>query len=244
MTNEPRAAAVAGTEKRKAISMTNTSWLPTFLRWLFTVLAIFTALGALILCLCLMIDPSLPPDTHFGPLALHIMGQPATVALRDSTFTLSALHGGLGLRVEQAGGLIETLKHYGLPVLILNALFFAVLFDLLRRLFRNVGRGESFTQQTVRLVQIIGVSLIVFSLVSAFADSWFHHAIFSYLAQHAEVSISGTSLHLPQPHGFRISGGHGFPFGSSAFFTGLLVLALSEVFRQGLVLKHENDLTV
>jgi Protein of unknown function (DUF2975) len=28
------------------------------------------------------------------------------------------------------------------------------------------------------------------------------------------------------------------------FFSGLLVLALSEVFRQGLALKTENDLTV
>ena len=36
----------------------------------------------------------------------------------------------------------------------------------------------------------------------------------------------------------------GFLFGSPLFFSGLLVLALSEVFRQGLALKDENALTI
>lgn len=225
--------------------MTNTSWLPKALRWMFAIFSIFAALCAGALLLCLMIDPTLPPSFHFGPLNVNLMGQPGTVAMRDSAFALTALHGAINLSVEQAGGLIETLKHYGLPVLILNAVFFAVLFDLLRRLFRNVGRGESFTRQSVRLVQIIGVSLIIFSLVSAFAESWFVHAMYAYLAQHAVLVISGTPLHLPPSHGMTIHiGSHGFPFGTPVFFSGLLVLALSEVFRQGLVLKRENDLTV
>ena len=34
------------------------------------------------------------------------------------------------------------------------------------------------------------------------------------------------------------------PFGSPLFFSSLLVLALSEVFRQGLALKDENALTI
>lgn len=227
--------------------MTNTSWLPKVLRWMFAVFSILAALGAVALCVLWLIDPHLPPNTRFAePLGVFLLGHPGTVAFQNSTFTLTALHGNVLLTVEQAGGLIEVLKHYGLPVLILNAAFFALLFDLLRRLFRNVGRGESFTWQSVRLVQIVGGSLIVFSLVSAFAESWFVHAAYAYLVQHAALSISGTILHLPQAqtHGIGIGRGHGFPFGSPMFFSGLLVLALSEVFRQGLVLKSENDLTV
>lgn len=226
--------------------MTNTSWLPKVLRWMFAIFSILAALGVVALCVLWLVDPQLPPGTHFGPLHVHLMDQPGTVALKNSTFTLTALHGNVLLTVKQAGGLIDVLKHYGLPVLILNAAFFALLFDLLRRLFRNVGRGESFTWQSVRLVQIVGGSLIVFSLVSAFAESWFVHAAYAYVAQHAALSISGTMLHLPQVqmHGFGIGRGHRFPFGTPMFFSGLLVLALSEVFRQGLVLKSENDLTV
>jgi hypothetical protein len=232
--------------------MTNTSWLPKFLRWMFTIFAIFTALGAVALFVLLVIDPTLPPGLHFGPHAIEVNEIPATVTFRNSTFFLNALHGGLSATVQNTDRLIELLKHYGLPVLILSALFYTALFDLLRRLFRNVGRGESFTRQTVRLVQIIGVSLLVFSVVSAFAEGLFHFALYSYLAQHATIFVSGTAIHLPQPQDMKFDGhgeisfssGDGSVFGAPLFFTGLLVLALSEVFRQGLVLKSEHDLTV
>ncbi len=220
--------------------MSNTAWLPKALRWLFAFFSIAVALGAVALCVLWLVDPHLPPGARFAkPLGAVLLGQPGTVAFQNSTFTLTALHGDVLLTVKQADGLIEVLKHYGLPVLILHTAFFALLFDLLRRLFRNVGRSESFTWQSVRLVQIVGLSLIVFSLVSAFAESWFVHAAYAYLAQHAALSISGTMLHLPQAE----THGYNFRFGSM-FFSGLLVLALSEVFRQGLVLKSENDLTV
>jgi hypothetical protein len=90
-------------------------------------------------------------------------------------------------------------------------------------------------------VQAIGVCLLVFSVVSAVGESWFHFALYSYLAHNATLSISGMTVHLPPLHRVEIGGS---PFGSPFFFCGLLVLALSEVFRQGLVLKRENDLTV
>jgi hypothetical protein len=223
-----------------------TAILPKIFRWVFTVLAVLAGLAAVSIVVALLVDPALPAGTHFGPTNVDILGQPGTVALRavdgDSDFTLNALRGNLILVVGKAGGLIEVLKHRGLPVLLLNALFFATLFELLRRLFLNVGRGESFTPQSVRLVQLVGGTLIVFSLVSALAENWFVHAAYAYLASHAVVTISGTSLRLPAPDGMRFP--HGGPFSSPVFFSGLLVLALSEVFRQGLALKNEHDLTV
>ena len=228
--------------------MTAVSVLPKIFRWVFTVFAVFAALGAVAVCVAMLIDPKLPPGTHFGPLTVEMMGQPGTVALRavgdDSDFTVTALRGSLTLFVEKAGGLIEVVKHYGLPVVLIYTLFLTILFDLLRRLFRNVGRGESFSRQSVYLVQMVGGALIVYSLVSAFAESWFVHATYGYLAQHAVVTVSGTSLHLPAPRGMWFPRRNDFPFGSPVFFSGLLVLALSEVFRQGLALKNENDLTV
>ncbi len=223
--------------------MTNTAWLPKLLRWIFAIMSIGSGILAVALVAVLVIDPKLPFD-QLGPFKVDVAGQPGTVSMWNSNFVLSALHGSIVVRMTDAGGLIELLKHYGLPLIILNAVVFAVLFDLMRRLFRNVGRGESFTQATVRLVQIIGVSLLVFSLVSAVAESWFHYALFTYLSQHAMISISGTTISLPALQGFTVSSGGPFPFGNPVFFTGLLVLALSEVFRQGLVLKRENDLTV
>jgi hypothetical protein len=224
------------------------SALPTFFRWCFTVLAVLAVLGATCVCLAILIDPRLPPGTHFGPVTVDLLGQPGTVALRpangDSDFIVTALRGSVVLFIQKAGGMIDVLKRYGLPLILMNMIYFAVLFDLLRRLFRNVGRGDSFTLQSVRLVQALGGSLLAFSLVSAFGEHWFNEAAYSYLAQHTVVTVSGTALHLPVPHGRMFPHVGAFPFGSPVFFSGLLVLALSEVFRQGLALKSENDLTV
>ena len=228
--------------------MTSVAVLPNLFRWVFTILEALAALCAVAVLIAILIDPSLPAGTHFGPLPVDFGGQPGTVALRaangDSDFTVTALKGSIVLFVSQAGGLIEVAKHYGLPLVLIGAIFFVVLFDLLRRLFRNVGHGDSFTRQSVYLVQIIGVSLILYSVVSAFAEAWFFHALLAYLAEHAVLTISGNQLHLPAPQGMTLWHGHGFPFGSPLFFSGLLILALSEVFRQGLALKNEHDLTV
>ena len=224
--------------------MTNTAWLPKVLRWMFTFFVVVMTLAAIAVCIVIVIDPSLPPGTHFGPMKVDIFGQPGIVSFKDSAFALTAFRGVLAISVRNAGGLIEMLKHYGLPLILLRIVFCIVVFELLRRLFRNVGRRESFTLPTLRLVQILGVSLIVYSIVSAMADAWFVHAMYAYLIQNAQIAVSGSPLHLSQSHNVQITMRGDFPFGTPIFFSGLLVLALSEVFRQGLALKSENDLTV
>jgi Protein of unknown function (DUF2975) len=224
------------------------SVLPKLFHWLFAFLEFVFVLGVVVICAALLVNPKLPAGTHFGPMQVDLMGQPGTLTLRpvggDSDFTVTALRGSLNLLVKGAGGLIEVAKQYGLPLILIKSLFLAVLFELLRRLFRNVGRGESFTRQTVSLVQIIGGSLLLYSLVTAVSERCFFHAVFNYVALHSVLTISGTELHLPQMHGSPMPGLSGNLFDSPIFFSGLLVLALSEVFRQGLALKNENDLTV
>ena len=156
---------------------------------------------------------------------------------------MSAFRGNLTVTVDKPAGVVELLKAHGLPVLFIYAVFFTALFEALRRLFRNVGRGDSFTPHSVRLVQIVGVSLLVFSVLSSAAESWFVHAMYGYLADHTQIAISGTPVRLP-PAESPSWLGYRFPFGSSVFWCGLLILALAEVFRQGLALKRESDLTV
>jgi len=224
------------------------STLPTLFRWLFTILAGFAVFGVLVITVVILINPHVPVGAHFGPFTVDLLGHPGTIFLRPSNgdfdFTVTALRGSLTLFIARAGGLIELLKRYGLPLALMNMIFFAVLFDLLRRLFRNVGRGDSFTRETIRLVQYVGFTLLVFSVVSAFAEHWFGEAAFAWLAGHTVITVSGTALHLPDMGVSFFPQLHVLPFGSPVFYSGLLVLALSEVFRQGLVLKNENDLTV
>jgi hypothetical protein len=223
------------------------SWLPKALRWMFTFFVVITALGAIAVAVVMVIDPKLPPNIHFGPTKVFIQHEPAIVAIApengDLRLDLTAFRGTVHMSMDHGGGFIELLKHDGLPLVLLNILFLTALFELLRRLFRNVGRGESFTPHTLRLVQILGFGLLVFSLVAAAGEGWFNGAVQTYLAQHTAITISGVALHVPPSETLHFSGGN-FPFGTPLFFSGLLVLALSEVFRQGLMLKRENDLTV
>lgn len=228
--------------------MASISILPKLFRWAFTVLVALTGFAALVICVVIAVNPHLPPGTQFGPVNFDLMGQTGTVMLHpahgDSDLIATAFRGTMTLFVGKAGNFIEVSKHYGLPMVLLDVVFVAIIFELLRRLFRNVGRGESFTRDTVRLVQIVGGVLIAFSFVSSFAEGLFAYAVMSYFAQHAVITISGAALYLPSPHYVMMPRGGGFPIGSPIFFTGLLVLALSEVFRQGLALKNESELTI
>jgi hypothetical protein len=157
----------------------------------------------------------------------------------EPVFSVRAFNGNVTMTVP-ASGAVEKLKAYGLPLLLLYAVFLAALFEVLRRLFRNVGRGESFTPQSVRLVQIVGGALIVFSILCAIGENWFAHGMYAYLANQTHFAISGTPARLPPPG----PGAHWRLFDRSTLFYGLLILALAEVFRQGLVLRRENELTV
>jgi len=224
-------------------------FLPKLFRWVFTVLAVLMALAACVVLVAILVDPALPPDARLGPLNADFMGHPATIALQpaadgqgEQVLSARAFDGNVTLTVDKPSGAIERLKSYGLPLLLIYTVFFAALFELLRRLFRNVGRGESFTPQSVRLVQIVGGSLIVFSLIAAIGESWFAHAMYGYLADHTQVFISGTPVRLPPGDNAPVLGR--VPFRSAAFYSGLLVLALAEVFRQGLALQCDNELTV
>jgi hypothetical protein len=223
--------------------------LPTLFRIVFAVLAVLAACAAIGLLTVMLVDPTLPSDAQFGPVHGDLLGQPATLAIEPATgdrgepiLRASAFSGNVTLVVDEAAGAIERLKTYGLPLLLIRALFLAALFELLRRLFRNVGRGESFTPQSVRLVQIVGGALVAFSVVAALGETWFAHAMYGYLSGHTQIAVSGTSVQLPPAGKFSLHG-H-FPFRGAVFFCGLLVLALAEVFRQGLALQRDSDLTV
>ena len=223
--------------------MTNTLWLSKVLKWVFGALAILMMVAAIGIAVVIVVNPSLPSSAAMGPFDVTVLGQPGSFVLQNSQFAAALVKGGVQVRVDDAHGLVEVVKHAGLPVALFTVLYFMVLFGLMRRLFINVGRGQSFTQQSVRLVQIIGFSLLAYSVVSAFAEGYFEFAIIDFLSRHAVFQVSGAAFRLPSQGTFTFSAG-GSPLGSPVFFTGLLVLALSEVFRQGFALKNEHDLTI
>ena len=180
--------------------MNTASFLPKLFRWLFTILVVCTAVAVVAVIGLMIADPSLPPDARFGPVKTEFLGHPAEITVQapaaersEPVLNVRAVNGAVTITVDKPAGMIALLKRYGLPLMLIYAVFFTALFELLRRLFRNVGRGDSFTPQSVRLVQVIGGSLIVFSLVAGLGEMWLAHAAYDYFAQHTLIAVSGNT---------------------------------------------------
>ena len=110
--------------------------------------------------------------------------------------------------------------------------------DLLGKIHRwwvNYERGEIFSEKNTRLVRNLGF-IVIGAQVAGFAvGTWYAHLIRVFLEQ--KVVAEGVRLQIYQKSTM-------FSLDLNMVVTGCLVLALGEVFRQGLALKKENELTV
>jgi hypothetical protein len=215
------------------------SRLPAFLQWTFMSFAILCLVAAGAIVVLMLVDPQVGPNAHFST-SVGVNTHPGALMLQlngGTKISITEMQATISGRGDD--GLIRILKQFGLPVALLYSVFFAGLFELLRRLFRNVRRGDSFTRETIRLVHVIGFSLIGFSLISAGVEGLLSMALLDYFRSH--LSAPGLTWVMQAPAG---GGQVTFGVGSPVFLAGLLVLALAEVFRQGLALKNENDLTI
>lgn len=224
--------------------MNKRNWLPKVLRWAFTAFTGLTlAVGAVLLFL--IFNPSIfygHGTVQVGPVMLA--PAPGAMTLKSDTgetINIDKLEASISLKPGKGEGLEKLITMRALPMALVYIAFFVFLFDMLRRLFRNVSRAESFTDQNIRLVRMIGYSILVFSVAAAVAEGWVERSFVDYLQQH--TTVTSLNMHVVEAKNFQINSGESL-FQWSWFFSGLLVLALSEVFRQGLALKTENDLTV
>jgi hypothetical protein len=233
---------------------TSANKLPKFFHRLFAVLEVLVPAVNLTLCILVLAVPSLLHNVQMEVELGQVGLLPESGALTASggntnaeTITIKNLQGTVSVKSStDTGGVFAFTRAATLPMFIAYAAFLTVLFDLLRRLFRSVVLGETFSDRTVHLVQKIGVTIIIFALLSAAARTWHNRAVANYLGEHA--TVQGIKLAFTPPQGRDVlvvnSTHFDFQFGWEGIFTGVLVLALGEVFRQGLALKKENDLTV
>jgi hypothetical protein len=228
---------------------TSKARLPKFFHRLFAFLEILSVVIGCLICFLILVLPRLPNSTDVS-LSLGQIGLlPDTGALtavtgNSETITINNLKGVLSIK-NSADDLGAFARRSVLPPIILYTAFMTALFEFLRRLFRYVELGESFTERSVHLVHKIGVTIIIYSLLSTVAKLWHDQAIVSYLSQHAAVQGLKMAFTAPSGDGATVNLGHfAFQFDFDGVLIGLLVLALGEVFRQGLALQKENDLTI
>jgi hypothetical protein len=118
---------------------------------------------------------------------------------------------------------------------------------LLWRLCQAVERGEVFSLGNYRLVRWLGAALVARPIIALVAETWQRASVARYVEDHVwfeGVRPIVTSTGLGWWERAVENTAHFGDFDFSLFVTGLLVLALAEVFRRGLTLKQENDLTV
>jgi hypothetical protein len=227
-------------------------WLPRAARRLFRGLAILCGVLFVVVLLFAWIDPVMPGRGMAQ--MVNLMGEPRELSFQNPELAaLFAKRGAVSLLVPDQSSFNSAIFHAMLPFVLLETLYFCVLFEVMSRLFRNVENGQSFTRQSVHFVQAIGFSLLVLFLVDAVAGNWFYYFFLDFVTSHGVplntghvvFSQGGKSLKIPmfvspKPSNIVLES----VFEWSTLFTGLLVLALSEVFRQGLKLKKESDLTI
>jgi hypothetical protein len=230
--------------------------LPKFLRRVFGLLEVLTPTLGGILCFMILVLPSISNRSELGLEVGEVGLMPESGALgvpaadsKAGTVSINNLHGTVSVRNPGHSALALTRWHM-LPLIIGYLGFITVLFDLLRRLFRNVESGQTFTARSVQLVHVIGIAIIVFTCLSAVTATWHNRAIKTFLEQQTDaqgIQIQGIKMvfTIPYSNFITVNSRHfGFHFSWEGILTGLLVLSLAEVFRQGLALKEENELTV
>ena len=200
-------------------------------------------------------------DSHTSQRWVPAFGQvdfdPALITLRTAPSAKAKLVEGIKLRAV-TGELVVADKAEGAPLLaatripvftakMARALLLFAIAHLLWRLCQNVERGEIFSKGNFLLVRGLGAALVARPIVGAITETWRIASVARYVEDHVtfeglRVVVSSSGLGWWERVIENASRYADFDF--SLFVTGLLVLALAEVFRRGLALKQENDLTV
>lgn len=129
----------------------------------------------------------------------------------------------------------------------LFAVFFYLLFALLKQLFRDIEQGFAFSSTSVRRVRQIGLLVLGFALIHPAVDAFARKEAAELANRHLALEGSELRFAPAQPTAlFGITFGRLYRYQSNGaeLIAGVLVLALGEVFRQGMALKEENALTI
>ena len=222
--------------------------LVRLLRVLFEFLRPLTAIGAVLSMVVLLMPPEksgFRPWFNAGKIAFSGDHVPVRV-LRgggESGLTVGALTGQLTLvDAKIAGSEIVWLVGWNTTVeTTLGAAVCLVVFELLYQLCRNVEKGFVFTDRNMKLVRWLGCALALSGFAIQAATTWIDARTRILIEQRFTVTTL-TPLSYPfDGHALLLTF---LNMNFTLLFAGLLVLALAEVFRHGLNLKQEADLTV
>jgi hypothetical protein len=177
--------------------------------------------------------PGIPPDPRLGkvslgPFRLHLAdaedapGRSAVVEKAEGVVTL--------VHPDEAAHAAASAKWpFAISAFCTGAVGLALL-ELFRRMLRSVERHEVFAASNIRDVRTIGILLVGSSILKAFTAAW--------------LAMRMAAIVTPYLAGGKVTLESSSNGGLPGLATGLMILVLAEVFRQGLTLKEESDLTI
>jgi hypothetical protein len=132
-------------------------------------------------------------------------------------------------RPENAAQILATIKWPFVVAMLCTGCPGLVILELLRRMFQSAERGEIFSSTNIGNVRAIGFVLIASSILKFMAVEWLASRMATFVTQHVVANVTFAST---------------YPGYLSGLGTGFVILALAEVFRQGLKLKEDTQFTI
>jgi|GEM_PF-2925444 len=169
----------------------------------------------------------------FAPLRLHLekgAGLIEAPGSRDQDVAIDKLEGTMTFTQPElaAQALASARWPFVAGMLCTGGVGLAIL-DLLRRMLGSAVRLEVFTAANIRNVRAVGFLLIASGVLKLAAGAWLVSRMTEFMMQH----VAGGNRTLEAMYQ-----------GDASMMTGLLIVALAEVFRQGMTLKEDNRLTI
>jgi Protein of unknown function (DUF2975) len=169
----------------------------------------------------------------FAPLRLSLARAQGVMESRDNgdpAVAIDQVEGAVTLtRPELAAQAIAAARWpFVAGILCTGGVGLAIL-DLLRRMLGSAARLEVFTATNIRYVQAVGFLLMASGILKLAAGAWLVSRMTEFMMRH--VATGTMTLET-------------YSQGNVSMATGLLIVALAEVFRQGLTLKEDNQLTI
>ena len=220
-----------------------------FLEWTSAVCAVFLLALGLILAPYFLSTPGLTLNMPIYRLKFDLQPPLPPMAYHGAsggTVVLQDVQG--NMIVQQAanpGTLLNFVRLRTASSCLLLILACAV-FSLLRRLFDNVKQGEAFSLKSVQLIRMIGWCCLGYAAVASVVASALDWLIARDLHQHLTLGYLRTEFVAANVDGdinFFFNRWH-LQLDLPTLGIALLAFVLAEVFRQGVLLKQENELTV
>jgi hypothetical protein len=227
--------------------------LPTVLRVFFNVCYWFLLAASALIVVVVLFESLRSPDRNgkrgttiplFNDVPLSITNQTKSLTAHTAASTgrdieVSALKAHVNVNPFSSDRELATTARWAIlppfAVLMIGALLVC---RLLRDLCAHFERGEVFTDDTLRLVRNIGLLYVLGGVGQIVASVCSQYFVVGYLARSATLSgIKATFDASLLDVTFD-------SFSTSGIIEGMLILVLTEAFRQGLALKQEAALTV